>query len=330
MPAQFTTLALLAAFFLPESHAWISLSQARFGAKLQHIKEQVRGNYSANVPLLQRLGFIWDSPSEPSNSEGLGGGIAWAFDPTLCDKLRPRFHETLLWLDFITCDVLKAAVHRGFASWADNHPSVSFIDVTEECTALGQPNRSCPLIELWVTALNSTKDASALSAAEAEASALSAAEAEAPNPAALTAQSMSSLSSIATVTETQGATFATETGQLTAATATPSARYNQGFLWTSGLAAGTDSAPMIETYSAVISFNVDPEFCWYLDSTFCSFFHTLKQLSTPATILILLRIIVYTVWSAALLCSHAGPRTTGSCQRLVCMLPALALRARRS
>ena len=251
MPAL--KLVLIGTFILPKADAWITLSQSRFGANLGHIKEQARGNYSANVPLLQRLGFIWNLPGDPASSEGLGGGIAWAFDVALCDKLRPRFHETLLWFDFITCDVLKAAVHRGFASWADNHPSVSFIDVTEECLALGQPNRSCPLIELWVTALNTSRESS---------SALSAAEAEALTPASLTAQSMSSLSSIATVTEAQGATSAAETGRLTAATAMPGARYNSDFLWTSGLAAGIASAPMIETYTAVISFNVDPEFCW--------------------------------------------------------------------
>ena len=70
-------------------------------------------------------------------------------------------------------------MHRAFASWSDNHkvcgfryrPAVSarsaraaparrrppqdinFVEVTEECKAIGQDNEGCELAELWITAL---------------------------------------------------------------------------------------------------------------------------------------------------------------------------------
>ena len=67
-------------------------------------------------------------------------------------------------------------MHRAFASWSDNHkvcgfryrPAVSarsaparrrppqdinFVEVTEECKAIGQDYEGCELAELWITAL---------------------------------------------------------------------------------------------------------------------------------------------------------------------------------
>ena len=117
-PAQQVVGLLLA--FQPAA-AWITLSQSRFGAQLNHIQAQMQGNYSAGVPIMQLLGFIWNMPSDPASTAGLGGGITWAWDEHLCRRLLPRFHEDLLFIEFITCDVLKAAMRRGFASWADNH-----------------------------------------------------------------------------------------------------------------------------------------------------------------------------------------------------------------
>ena len=49
--------------------------------------------------------------------------------------------------------MLKASMHRSFASWSDNHKDINFVDVTEECAMMGKPNQDCELVELWVTSL---------------------------------------------------------------------------------------------------------------------------------------------------------------------------------
>ena len=44
-------------------------------------------------PLVAR----WSSGSNTSYTDGLKGGITWAFDPALCDRLLPLFPEESLW-----------------------------------------------------------------------------------------------------------------------------------------------------------------------------------------------------------------------------------------
>ena len=56
-------------------------------------------------------------------------------------------------VEWIDCRVLKAAVHRAFASWSANHAHISFVDVTAECEAIGMLEADCPLAEVWVTSL---------------------------------------------------------------------------------------------------------------------------------------------------------------------------------
>ena len=139
---------------------WVTLSQSRFGAQLADIQKQTAGNLqNVSVPLIQRLGFFWSAPQVQSSASGLGGGITWAWDSTLCSKLLPLFHETVFGYQLVTCETIKAAVHRGFASWADNHPTIS-ISRDERVQALGMLSPSCPLAELWVTALNATSSGS--------------------------------------------------------------------------------------------------------------------------------------------------------------------------
>jgi len=59
------------------------------------------------------------------------------------------------------------------------------------------------------------------------------------------------------------------------------------------------SLRVIETIGAKISFNTD--FCWYLDSTFCSFFHQLKNVEglSPAYALLLVQTILFSIFSLA-------------------------------
>lgn len=284
-------LALFA--LLRSSCGWVTLSQVRFGAQLETIQQQTKGTYTGSAPLIQRLGFVWSLPPVRASAEGLGGGIAWAWDSSLCDALLPRFHEDLLGFRFVNCQTLQAAVHRGFASWADNHPTISFIDVTDQCEAMGDLSPSCPLVELWVTSLKPEAGTGTQSGANLTATQVAALTAG-PNG-ALSASGAKLASSLGSVSELGDA-------KLTAATATPSAKYSANFYWTSGIpAAGGSSAPMIETYKAVIAFNVEESFCWYLDSDFCSGFHSLKKLATPSNILLGFRCLVYGLWGVTLL-----------------------------
>jgi len=55
----------------------------------------------------------------------------------------------------------------------------------------------------------------------------------------------------------------------------------------------------VETHRATLSFN--PQLCWYLDSTFCSFFHQLKQHTSPATVLMAGRLGIFGVWAFVVL-----------------------------
>ena len=256
--------------------SWVTLSQSRLGAQLDVIQEESRRNFSRSVPPLQRLGYRWDLPSEPASSSGLGGGISWAWDPTLCSHLLPRFHENLLVFEWINCAVLKAAVHSAFATWSDNHADLSFVDVTAECEAIGMLEPDCPLAEVWVTVL------------APEARRLSDTDLFGPVNEALSSFGWQSERSLLRA----GAA---------AATATPRARYNSEFRLTNGLpTGGGTAAPVVETYGGIIAFNTDADFCWYLDSTFCFRFHSLKSLASPSIILNVIRIVMYGLFLLAL------------------------------
>merc|ERR1719440_2753888 len=103
------------------------------------------------------MGYLWTFPADSSDPAGLGGGITWQWDPALCDSILDNFSEDFFFIDFITCDNLRGAMHRAFASWADNHRDINFVDVTEECAAIGQPNKGCELAEVWVTTISRTQ-----------------------------------------------------------------------------------------------------------------------------------------------------------------------------
>lgn len=316
---------------------WVTISQVKLGAQLGDIREQMRGNFTA--PPLQRLGYLWSLPDAASSSNGLGGGITWAWDPTLCERLLPRFHEDMLFVELVSCDTLKAAVHRAFASWSDNHALISFLDVTAECEAMGQTTADCPLAELWITALR-PRPPRALASEEEDEDRNGengvVEEEDADDDDDLMRPVNSALSSLGTVQEQASGQHAA------AATAAPTARYSTSFRWASGrLAGGGSAAPMVETYRAVISFNVEPTFCWcldgstsqslscmhayvftddlphaclcafiddlpfmharrYLDSTFCSRFHSLKRLASPELVLHGGRLLSYLTFAFAL------------------------------
>ena len=136
---------------IPLHVGWVSTSQTLYGAQIAGIREQQHG-VSTGLNPYRALGYLWTLPALSTDNRGLGGGIAWAWDPTLCDSLLPLFRETLLWTALVECHDLHAAMHRAMASWSANHQYISFIDVTDECLTLhGKVTAECELIELWVT-----------------------------------------------------------------------------------------------------------------------------------------------------------------------------------
>jgi hypothetical protein len=83
--------------------------------------------------------MLWTMPSDVDSLEGLGGGITWAWDPTLCTALLPRFKErsSAFGSTLVSCDSIKAALTRAFDNWSANSRYINFLDVTLECEKLG-------------------------------------------------------------------------------------------------------------------------------------------------------------------------------------------------
>ena len=55
----------------------------------------------------------------PGDLKGLGMGITWAWDPTLCAKLKPVFVTSAFGVSIgIDCNSFKSAMHRAFATWS--------------------------------------------------------------------------------------------------------------------------------------------------------------------------------------------------------------------
>lgn len=192
-----------------------------------------------SAPATATLGFLWTFPEQSTDDRGLGGGIAWAWDDALCGAIEPLLKEDLFFFPLVECKDIKAAMHRALDSWAANHRFISFIDVSDDCRARhGVVNETCELIELWVTARDPADPGLTNEAARAW-------------PNALTTQSFR---------YTNGATpqlWDAEAGRLV-------------------------PRQVVETRGGTIAFTGhrvgQDSICWYLDSTFCAPFHTLKTL----------------------------------------------------
>ena len=145
-------LALLALTAIPVADGWVTISQSYWGAQISDIKDQMGPTTRTTVEPVLRLGYLWSEPTEQGTPEGLGDGITWAFDESLCDNILQAFSEQpFLGIEFVSCSDIQAAVHRGFAAWSDNSAKLTFLDVTEECRRIGQLNINCPLAEIFIT-----------------------------------------------------------------------------------------------------------------------------------------------------------------------------------
>ena len=247
---------------LPHAASWTTISQSRYGAQLEHIKNLYDNTWEHGaMPAQQTLGFLWTVPNDPTSHEGLGAGITWAWDPNLCTRILSQFTEDFFFIPSINCDNLKAAMTRGFASWSDNSVYVSFTDVTEECAKIGQLNENCPLAEIWITTIEGTGDASGAGATQG-----------------LTENSRRQLQDSTTdslVNDTLYIKLQENLGGATtsAAVALPKTLWSWDFRYTSGVRPSKDN--VLETVGGTVAFNAD--LCWYLDSTFCYSFHSVKN-----------------------------------------------------
>jgi len=148
--------ALLAAALIVEARAWITTAQQVYGAQIDEWQLETRNQSALGDPKSVRAvhlsrGRLWSLPEDLTSTHGLGGGITYAWDPTLCAKILPLFSERVF--NLITCDDVKAALTRGLESWSRNSRFIKFQEVTQDCEALGQFTPDCPLAEVWVGAL---------------------------------------------------------------------------------------------------------------------------------------------------------------------------------
>ena len=88
------------------SSGWATTAQTDFGVSLAAIQGQTRGE-AAPGSLQSELFGLWTwnpeglqpdgaAPTEEAKLHGLSGGITWAWDPTLCNDLMPRFREDII------------------------------------------------------------------------------------------------------------------------------------------------------------------------------------------------------------------------------------------
>lgn len=101
---------LLLVSSLTPAVVWVTTSQATYGVGIMDIVTMMRGGaYGSHVRHWQfgQLGHLWSynpqgrtgAAGTPNTSNvretmmGLGGGITWAWDPTLCAALDPLFNE---------------------------------------------------------------------------------------------------------------------------------------------------------------------------------------------------------------------------------------------
>jgi hypothetical protein len=191
---QRVLLLVLLVSSLTPAVGWVTTSQATYGVGIMDIVTMMRGGaYGSHVRHWQfgQLGHLWSynpqgrtgAAGTPNTSNvretmmGLGGGITWAWDPTLCAALDPLFNEDPWGFDLVDCAGYRAAVNRAFNNWAGNNRFIKFIDVTQECDKL-YPNYpqvpyparlhqapdlpshgGCPLAEIWVTAIKPNENA---------------------------------------------------------------------------------------------------------------------------------------------------------------------------
>jgi hypothetical protein len=100
--------------------------------------------------------LLWSMPANATDDSGLGGGIAFAIDPSFCSTVRPFFREdkqgdvAFKPFTWVTCEEINDALARAMSTWSANHPYIKWYNVTDECE--GRAFSDCTVAELWITA----------------------------------------------------------------------------------------------------------------------------------------------------------------------------------
>lgn len=294
----------LLACVLPTAHAWTTISQSWHGAQIRTIQIQTGPNNATDpdraagsnvAAIAQRLNWVWSEAGDMSDQSGLGGGLTWAFDPDICStksNLLGQFHESLFGVGLVNCESLRSAMHRAFASWAANSPRINFFDVTEECEAWharengggggGGTYNDCPLAEIWVTWIDPSTGVASTN-----------------NNVRRRSRSLQSQTQVelgdAVILESKDGEAQSASGS-TAALANSYGTYDATFRFTNG---HVNHDVVYATARATISFN--PSLCWYLDSTFCSSFHVVKNAIGTDAAGILFTLLTFALFVAGIL-----------------------------
>ena len=94
----------------------------------------------------------WTSPADELSSDGLGRGLAFAIDPSLCEVLLPHVAETRHGYWSVGCADVQNVIQRAFATWAVNNPFISFYDVAPLCARLAAGGPECAVAEVYLQA----------------------------------------------------------------------------------------------------------------------------------------------------------------------------------
>lgn len=254
---------LLLELLVTPALAWVSTSQQQRDAAASTL-DQLRASNGA-------LNRVWNAPLEATNTEGLGGGLTFAYDPNICADLLPAFAESSgLWgVSFVNCDSITAAIRTAFASWSTNHPSLKFNDVTADCAMLGDTSggpfgRGCSRAEIFVTTgtNSSSQDAAATTVNEF---------AWQPN-------------------------FFHPNGE----------RAEPGAYATTGSVVSFTSGNFRQRDFR--STNGANAICWYIDSTFCAPFHRLKGELGADNVLLIGKSIIFIMWGLGIACARKAIR----------------------
>ena len=115
--------------------------------------------------------------TEPSSytplTSGLNGGITFAFHKEFCTNLLHLFPEENPTGEgkettFLTCEELRDVVARAFNTWAINHRSISFKDVTDKCVDVITTS-GCEHAEIFIVSGASNNGATSTTGDQADA-----------------------------------------------------------------------------------------------------------------------------------------------------------------
>lgn len=222
--------------------------------------EAPTGHLLASGSTQTHVDFLWHFPEDSTDERGMGHGLTYAWDPMACAQLLEMFSENLFFAPaFVSCDSLRTAMSRAFASWSAHHPLLHFEDVSAVCDTApryvdDRGRRGCKHAEIYITFMGSRPADS------------------------------SSEGNVASTDDTRAAVAYSFYG------------FNAAFRHTNGAPA---ARAVYEVKNAEVGFN--PNFCWYLDSTFCSYFHELKTLVGAENLLVYVRLGIFALWGLVLL-----------------------------